>query len=183
MNGVVLGACPCHVEDWRNSRGDDAYPTSLSPHSYVDDVAKDARVFAITGSKDNNTTPDLAKFYVNELKDNGVDATYIEIPGFGHNLTEETASYHHALLKLLVGRSYGTLEPSKECPYCGNTPKLPESAINLDIDAEAQSLIKVWGEHAARMAKKKADTMEASGDSESQAIWLKVKARIEKQQN
>ena len=88
-----------------------------------------------------------------------------------------------SLAKLLAGRSYGTLEPSKECPMCGNTPKLPESAIGMDIDGKAQRLIKDWGENAAKIAMKRAKEMEVSGDSESQEIWLKVRARIEKQQN
>jgi len=184
VNAAVLGACPCNVPDWRfMRRGRNNWAFSLSPHDFIGKIDKKTTVVAVTGSNDDNTTPGLARGYVNDLKENGIDATFIEIPGRGHGGIEQTEAYLYALVKLLVGRSYGMLEASKECPKCGNTPKLPESAIGMDIDAKAQRLIKDWGENAAKVALKKANEMEVSGDSESQAIWLKVRARIEKQQN
>ena len=113
-DAVVLGACPCNVPQWRSMRGKGAWGASLSPHNYVDEVPKATKVIAVTGSKDSNTFPFLAKDYVSSLKDNGVDATYIEVPGASHGRIEHTGEFKGALASLLEGRSLGPLEPTSE---------------------------------------------------------------------
>ena len=106
VNGAVLGACPCNVPDWRfMRRGRNNWDFSLSPHDFIGKIDKKTTVVVITGGKDGNTPPEIAKDYVNSLKGNGIDATYIEVPGVGHNGIVKTSDYQTAINKLLRGRS------------------------------------------------------------------------------
>ena len=106
VNAAVLGACPCNVADWRfMRRGRNNWHFSLSPHDFIDKIDKKTKVVAVTGGNDGNTVPMLAKNYVNNLKGIGIDATYIEVPGVGHNGIVKTNEYLTAINQLLKGRS------------------------------------------------------------------------------
>ena len=59
VDAVVLIACPCDVPRWRRVRGRRPLTLAQSPHKWLERVAADAKIFAITGSKDKNTFPDL----------------------------------------------------------------------------------------------------------------------------
>jgi dipeptidyl aminopeptidase/acylaminoacyl peptidase len=105
-NAAVLGACPCNVSDWRiMRRGNNNWRLSLSPHDFVDTIDKKTTVVAITGGKDDNTKPVLARDYVTVLKANGIDATFIEVPGIGHDEIVRTRDFMNEIYELLKGRS------------------------------------------------------------------------------
>lgn len=105
VNAAVLGACPCNVPDWRfMRRGWNNWPFSLSPHAFIDKIDKKTTIVAVTGGNDGNTEPVLARDYVASLKGKGIDATYIEVPGVGHNGIEQTSDYKTAINQLLKGR-------------------------------------------------------------------------------
>ena len=105
VNAAVLGACPCNVPDWRfMRRGWNNWPFSLSPHDFIGKIDMKTTVVAVTGGNDGNTEPVLARDYVASLKGKGIDATYIEVPGVGHNGIEQTSDYKTAINQLLKGR-------------------------------------------------------------------------------
>jgi dienelactone hydrolase len=79
----VLVSCPADLVAWRNGRR--AWNRSENPITWVDKVSKTVKVVALTGSKDDNTFPDLAKSYVEALKSRGVDANFVLVPGENHN--------------------------------------------------------------------------------------------------
>ena len=106
VNAAVLAACPCNVPDWRiMRRGRNNFPFSLSPHNFIDKIDKKTTVVAVTGGNDGNTEPVLARDYVASLKGKGIDATFIEVPGVGHNGIVKTSGYKTAINQLLKGRS------------------------------------------------------------------------------
>ena len=105
VNAAVLAACPCNVPAWRiMRRGWNNFPLSLSPHDFIGKIDKKTTVVAITGGNDGNTKPVLARDYVASLKANGIDATYIEVPGVGHIGIARTREYITAVDQLLKGR-------------------------------------------------------------------------------
>lgn len=104
-NAAVLGGCPCNVARWRiKKRGENTWIASLSPHNFVDGVAKGTRVIAVTGSKDTNTNPILAKKYVNSLKDGGINATFIEALNGNHKNIESQWAFRSAISQVLDGQ-------------------------------------------------------------------------------
>jgi ketosteroid isomerase-like protein/predicted esterase len=106
VDAVVLGACPCNVPEWRTlRRGYNNWRLSLSPHDFVGKIDKETKVVAITGRNDGNTKPVIARDYVGSLKGIGIDATYIEVPGVGHNRIEHSSEYKSAISQLLEDRS------------------------------------------------------------------------------
>ena len=106
VNAAVLGGCPCNVPKWRiKRRGRNNWHSSLSPHDFVGKIDKKTKVVAITGSDDRNTVPEFGKDYVKSLKDNGIDATFIELPNVSHNGVVRTEEYEHAITQFLAGRS------------------------------------------------------------------------------
>ncbi len=106
VNAAVLAACPCNVPDWRiMRRGRNDFPFSLSPHNFIDKIDKKTTVVAVTGGNDENTKPVSARDYVASLKGKGIDATFIEVPGTGHNGILKTNGYKTAITQLLKGRS------------------------------------------------------------------------------
>ena len=106
VNAAVLSACPCNVSDWRiMRRGNNNWRLSLSPHGFIGAIDKKTTVVAITGGKDDNTKPVLARDYVTVLKANGIDATFTEVPGVGHDEIVRTRDFMNAIYDLLKGRS------------------------------------------------------------------------------
>ncbi len=106
VDAAVLGACNCNVPDWRiMRRGSNNWHLSLSPHDFIDTIDKKTTVVAITGGNDDNAVPVLARDYVASLKSKGIDATFIEVPGIGHNRIVITHDYETAIRQLLKGNS------------------------------------------------------------------------------
>lgn len=105
VDAAVLGACPCNVPDWRfMRRGKNNWRSSLSPHDFIAGVDKKTTVVAVTGENDSNTVSVLTRDYVASLKSIGIDATFIEVPGVGHDGIEDTSDYKTAISQLLMTR-------------------------------------------------------------------------------
>ena len=106
VDAAVLGACPCHVANWRiQRRGKNTWTNSLSPHQFVDDVPKDTTVIALTGAADDNTRANIAEDYVEDLVDAGVTATFIKVQDAGHNRVMRMPEMKEAILSLIPGAS------------------------------------------------------------------------------
>jgi hypothetical protein len=76
---------------------------SLSPDRYAANVRKEANVVALTGSKDDNTYPQLASGYIAGLVAMGVNGKFIEVPDATHNVgIFGTDIFDRVLLPLLL---------------------------------------------------------------------------------
>ena len=85
-------------------RGWNNWPLSLSPHDFIGKIGKETTVIAVTGGNDDNTEPVLASDYVANLNGMGIDATYIEVSGVGHEGIVRTHDYITLVYDLLEGR-------------------------------------------------------------------------------
>ena len=84
IDGAVLVSCACNLTRWRLDRARRRWTRSLSAHRYIDAIPEHTTVVAITGERDNRTKPYLARDYVDDLRDRGVDATFVLIPKGKH---------------------------------------------------------------------------------------------------
>lgn len=88
IDGAVLVSCACDIPRWRRDRRRQPWPRSLSAHNYIIDVPEDTTVVAITGEKDRNTKPYLARAYVRHLRESDVkNATFVRIPNAVHGFS------------------------------------------------------------------------------------------------
>lgn len=78
LDGAVLISCPRYITRWRAERNGSAWPASLSPGDYVDRIAKQTRILAVTGRNDSNTRPGLGKTFVAEFRERGGDAKFAD---------------------------------------------------------------------------------------------------------
>ena len=105
LDAAVLVACPCELVAWRANRpGARQWTASENPHTWADKVSTASQVIALTGSKDDNTQPDLARGYVNALQARGVDARFALVPDEGHNSAFRSPQVTKALADLLAAR-------------------------------------------------------------------------------
>lgn len=88
LDAAVLVSCPCDIQKWRAARGRGSW-SSQSPSDYASGVS--IPIVAVTGSSDDNTSPDLAQDYVEKLKARGISAQ-VKIVGGGHNFGGGLAS-------------------------------------------------------------------------------------------
>jgi len=103
VDAAVLGSCACNIPEWRTSRrGYNNWTRSLSPHSYVDKIDEKTKVIAITGGDDKNTKSVFARDYVASLKAKEIDASFIEVPGVGHNGIVRTIEFETAINEMLA---------------------------------------------------------------------------------
>jgi predicted esterase len=98
---AVLVSCPSDLVAWRSGSGKRAWTRSENPVQWVDKIKKSTKVIALTGSKDDNTSPDLAKNYVELLKARGVDANFILISGATHGSAFTATEVMEALQGLI----------------------------------------------------------------------------------
>jgi predicted esterase len=98
-DAAVLVACPCELTIWRSGRR--AWGKSQNPIQWVDKVSTSTKVIALTGTKDVNTPPNLAKIYIDSLKSRGVDATFRPIADATHNSAFRSLEVFDAISKLL----------------------------------------------------------------------------------
>jgi pimeloyl-ACP methyl ester carboxylesterase len=82
-SAAVLVSCPCDVGRWRSGRR--AWVQSESPHLWADKVATTTTVIALSGSRDDNTSPQLAQRYVEALNKRNIKARFELIPDADHN--------------------------------------------------------------------------------------------------
>ena len=83
VDGAVLVACPCDLVAWRSGRR--AWSQSENPITLSDSVSPQAKVIALTGEYDNNTSPELARAYIEKLKARQIDASFQPLSGENHN--------------------------------------------------------------------------------------------------
>lgn len=102
VDGAVLASCPCDIPRWRQLSGSGSWPNSLSPASFADKVPVTARVVALTGGNDKNTTPSLARNYVESLTRRGVAAEFREIPGATHDMDGALRAATREAIKTLL---------------------------------------------------------------------------------
>ena len=85
VDAALLVSCPCDdIAVWRAKKNRKPLPNAESPIDYLPSTPKSARIFALTGAQDTNTTPDLAQRYVEEAKQLGLDASFILLRNAGH---------------------------------------------------------------------------------------------------
>jgi len=101
IDGAVLVACPCDIAAWRSGRR--AWSRSESPILWVDRVDRAARVVALTGDRDDNTAPELARAYVAALTARGIDAVFRAVPGESHNGAFRSPEVLEAVRSLSLG--------------------------------------------------------------------------------
>lgn len=80
---ALLVACPCDMVAWRLGRRGLPW-SSEDPLRWGDGVNAAARIVALTGSRDDTTSPDLARTYIAKLKARGIDAGFELVPDAGH---------------------------------------------------------------------------------------------------
>lgn len=103
---ALLISCPCDISRWRNLRRRSPWYSSLSPSDYAGKVPATAKVIAITGDRDDNTDVELGRDYVTKLKQRGVAARFVAVPGAGHNINKamrDAAEYAQALNDIVAG--------------------------------------------------------------------------------
>ena len=96
ISGVILGrhpdladaallvACPCDLDRWRRSHGRKRLAFAQSPHRYLEKIAPDTKIVALTGSEDDNTRPSNCQDYIAKAKKRGLDAKFVLVQGAGH---------------------------------------------------------------------------------------------------
>ena len=83
FDAALLVACPCDLVAWRSGRR--PWGRSENPRAWAAKTDRGARVIALTGTADENTSPELARSYVGALQAIGVDAVFSPIEGATHN--------------------------------------------------------------------------------------------------
>jgi len=82
------------------SRGKSAW-SSLSPHSFADGIPSTTQVIAITGDQDENTLPFLAEEYIEGLKANGIEASFVSVEGGTHMKIVQNSEFYNAIWELI----------------------------------------------------------------------------------
>ena len=98
---AVLVACPCELVAWRASRRGREWGKSENPTRWAEKISPSTKVIAITGSKDDNTSPSLASQYVELLRSRGIDATFHLVADATHNSALRSAEVVDAIARLL----------------------------------------------------------------------------------
>ena len=99
IDAAVLVACPCELTAWRAGRRE--WSRSENPIKWADHVDPSTRVVALTGAKDDNTLPELAKTYVEALRARGVEATFQLLADETHNSAFRSPQVFNAVRTLL----------------------------------------------------------------------------------
>jgi pimeloyl-ACP methyl ester carboxylesterase len=93
IDHVYLVGCPCDVPAFRKHMASAQHDpmwllpvNSLSPMDTLDQMQKGTAITAISGSDDPITLPEYARAYIDKAKQRGLDATFITIPGEGHEI-------------------------------------------------------------------------------------------------
>ena len=103
-SGAILVSCPCNVQRWREQRGGSAWTRSQSPSNFTAKVPVATRLVAITGTNDDNTPPQLAQDYVAALSARGTKASFVSVPGAGHNFNRAMQEAAAAALKEILAQ-------------------------------------------------------------------------------
>jgi len=99
VDAAVLVSCPCELVSWRSGRRE--WGRSENPTRWVEKINPSTRVIALTGAKDDNTSPHLASAYVDLLRSRGIDATFQLVAEATHNSALRSAEVFDAIARLL----------------------------------------------------------------------------------
>lgn len=100
IDTALLVSCPCDTVAWRSGRR--AWNKSENPTNWIDKIAPTTQVIAMTGEKDDNTIPDLARNYVEALRARQIDARFVLIPGMDHNNAFKPANTFAVIKEVLA---------------------------------------------------------------------------------
>lgn len=101
IDTAILVSCPCDISRWRQMRGRGAWTNSQSPSEFARRVPNSTRVIAVSGANDDNAFPVLAQTYIAQLQGRGVQATYVEVPGAGHNYSRLSSTVQQIALQAM----------------------------------------------------------------------------------
>ncbi len=99
IDAGLLVSCPCDLVAWRTGRR--AWSRSENPINWADKVPTDARVVALAGERDDNTSPELARSYVQALKARDVDAVFRPLSYENHNSAFRSAEVFNTIREWL----------------------------------------------------------------------------------
>ena len=102
LNAAVLVSCPCDLVTWRAGRRE--WARSENPIKWTGQVDASAKVVALTGLRDDNTSPELARAYVDALRARGVDARFRSLPDQTHDSAFRSPEVVEAVRDLLASR-------------------------------------------------------------------------------
>jgi pimeloyl-ACP methyl ester carboxylesterase len=101
-DAAVLVSCPCDLVSWRRERSRREWSRSENPTRWAEKISAATRVIAVTGSRDDNTPPNLATTYVELLRSRGIDAIFQAAAEATHNSAVESVEVHDAIAKLAL---------------------------------------------------------------------------------
>ena len=118
ISGVMLGraaplvdvaipvSCPCDVARWRFLDNRQPFEHAESPVDYLPAVPKTAKIHALTGERDSNTWPALARDYVRRANGLGLDASFhlVKKAGHGFHLLDAGDEMDEALWQAIKSR-------------------------------------------------------------------------------
>lgn len=99
LDAAVLVSCPCDLVLWRMGRR--YWGRSENPILWTGQVRREARVIALTGGRDFNTTPELAQSYVDVLRARGVEAHFRMLPQADHDAAARSPEIQAAIGQLI----------------------------------------------------------------------------------
>ena len=99
IDGAVLVACPCDLITWRTGRR--AWSASENAMTWIEHIDKNAKVISLTGARDDNTLPILARNYTDALIAQGIQAEFRLIENENHNSAFRSDEVSKALKDLI----------------------------------------------------------------------------------
>ena len=102
VDGALLIGCACDKVAKSNYHNKRVRRDDISPVDYVNKIPADAKIIAVTGSRDEANPADLCEPYITRLKERGVSARMDIVEGAKHNWTGVASSkaYWTALSEL-----------------------------------------------------------------------------------
>jgi pimeloyl-ACP methyl ester carboxylesterase len=105
IDGAVLVACPCDLQTWRAGRR--SWTRSEDPLRWVSKIDPSTRVIALTGERDDNTSPSLARSYVDALQARNVNAVFRSLPNESHNSSFRSPEVLRAVQDIINAKRAG----------------------------------------------------------------------------
>jgi len=81
---AILANCNCNIIAWRSAMRFGNWSSSLSPSDFVNDILPTTRIIAISASGDDVVPTIVPRKYIDTLRERGLNAEYVEIPGDNH---------------------------------------------------------------------------------------------------
>lgn len=102
IDAAVLVSCPCDLVAWRFGRRE--WGRSENPMKWAERVNSQTAVIALTGTRDDNTSPELARSYIDALRSRGVEAQLLTLPAEDHDSAFRSPEVINAVRNLLTRR-------------------------------------------------------------------------------